>query len=79
MKTLGQIGPRAVGERVNMKPGTDPSLYCDVKNAGTWYITVPYNQGFDPYSFDTVRIRIQNQYFRLNTDPDPIRIEGLDD
>ncbi len=30
MKTLGQIGPRAVGERVNMKPGTDLSLHYDV-------------------------------------------------
>ncbi len=31
----------------------------------------------DPYSFDRVRIRIQ--HFRLNTDPDPIRIQGFDD
>jgi hypothetical protein len=26
-----------------------------------------------------IRIRIRIQHFRLNTDPDPIRIQGFDD
>ncbi len=26
-----------------------------------------------------IRIRIQLQHFRLNTDPDPIRIQGFND
>jgi hypothetical protein len=37
------------------------------------------NSVSDPYSFDTYRIRIRIQHFRLNIDPDPIRIHGIDD